>query len=112
MSVQKKKKKKDGEKGGLTYEDASASYSNSSYTDSSGEIDNIPLFVVEGIEENDLGDRAKDNTSSSKTESGSKFRMIEDFATWQMVIRLDVVGVNAKWIIYSPSQATASKIKA
>ena len=81
-------------------------------SDSSGEIDSIPLFVAEGTEENDLGDHAKENSSPSETESGSKFRMNEDFATWQRIIYLDVVRANAEWIIYSPSQAAVSEIKA
>lgn len=102
----------DGEKSGLTCEDASASYSDSSDSDSSGEIDSIPLFAAEGTEENDLGDHAKENSSPSETESGSKFRMNEDFATWQRIIRLDAVRANAEWIIYSPSQADVSEIKA
>ncbi|KAL6349201.1 hypothetical protein AAG906_033857 [Vitis piasezkii] len=102
----------DGEKSGLTCEDASASYSDSSDSDSSGEIDSIPLFAAEGTEENDLGDHAKENSSPSETESGSKFRMNEDFATWQRIIRLDAVRANAEWIVYSPSQAAVSEIKA
>ena len=102
----------DGEKSGLTCEDASASYSDSSDSDSSGEIDSIPLFAAEGTEENDLGDHAKENSSPSETESGSKFRMNEDFATWQRIIRLDAVRANAEWIVYSPSQADVSEIKA
>ena len=94
----------DGEKNGLACEDVFASYLDSSNFDSSGEIDSIPLFAAEWTKENDLGDHAKENSSPSEIENGSKFRMNEDFATWQMIIRLDVVRVNAEWIIYSPSQ--------
>ena len=65
-------------------------------SNSSREIDNIPLFVAEGTEENDLGDHAKENSFPSKIESGSKFRMNEDFATWQRIICLDVVRANAE----------------
>ncbi|CBI34582.3 unnamed protein product, partial [Vitis vinifera] len=35
-----------------------------------------------------------------------------NFATWQRIIRLDAVRANAEWIIYSPSQAAVSEIKA
>ena len=38
--------------------------------------------------------------------------MNEDFARWQWIIHLDVVRANAEWIIYSPSQAAVSEIKA
>ena len=101
----------DGDKSGLTCEDASASYSDSSDSDSSGEIDNIPLFAADGTDENDLGDHVKENPSP-ETESGSIVRMNEDFATWQRIIRLDAVRANAEWITYSPSQAAVSEIKA
>lgn len=37
---------------------------------------------------------------------------VEDFATWQRIIRLDAIRANAEWIIYCPSQASVSEVKA
>ncbi|XP_062204960.1 rab GTPase-activating protein 22-like [Phragmites australis] len=39
-------------------------------------------------------------------------RTIEDFETWQRIIRLDAVRANDEWVSYSPSQAAVSREKA
>lgn len=39
-------------------------------------------------------------------------KTIEDFETWQRIIRLDAVRANDEWVSYSPSQAAVSKEKA
>lgn len=104
---------RDDEKSGVTCEGASAGDTESSDSDSSEEPDNSQSFIAtEGTEENDLGETAKEDTSSSNTENKSKFHSAEDFATWQRIIRLDAVRANDEWINYSPSQAGVSLMKA
>ncbi|KAL1556407.1 hypothetical protein AAHA92_12034 [Salvia divinorum] len=37
---------------------------------------------------------------------------VEDFVTWQRIIRLDAIRANAEWVIYSPCQVSVSEEKA
>eukprot|EP00249_Psilotum_nudum_P018953 c27035_g1_i1 orf=359-1843(-) len=46
-------------------------------------------------------DKAKIHLNSMKA--------IEEFTTWQRIIRLDAVRMNAEWIPYSPSQANVTR---
>ncbi|KAH7421957.1 hypothetical protein KP509_13G083500 [Ceratopteris richardii] len=46
-------------------------------------------------------DNAEPNVGNSKA--------TEDFTTWQRIIRLDAVRMNAEWIPYSPSQANVTE---
>jgi hypothetical protein len=39
-------------------------------------------------------------------------RTIEDFETWQRIIRLDAVRANNEWVSYAPSQAAVTREKA
>jgi hypothetical protein len=39
-------------------------------------------------------------------------RTVEDFDTWQRIIRLDAVRANDEWVSYSPSQAAVTREKA
>ncbi|KAF8722408.1 hypothetical protein HU200_022523 [Digitaria exilis] len=39
-------------------------------------------------------------------------RAVEDFETWQRIIRLDAVRANDEWVSYSPSKASVSREKA
>nr|BAJ94067.1 predicted protein [Hordeum vulgare subsp. vulgare] len=39
-------------------------------------------------------------------------RTVEDFETWQRIIRLDAVRANNEWVSYSPSQAAVTREKA
>ncbi|XP_024170331.1 rab GTPase-activating protein 22 isoform X1 [Rosa chinensis] len=103
----------DGEKSGVTCEDASAGDTESTDSDSSEDADiTRPLLATEGTEENCVDDNAKENSSVSNTENRRKSYTAEDYATWQRIIRLDAVRANDEWIIYSPSQADVSEIKA
>ncbi|KAK9275672.1 hypothetical protein L1049_022939 [Liquidambar formosana] len=102
----------DDEKSGLTCEGVSAGDTESSDSDSSEETEIQPFLAADATEENDLDEDPKENSSPSKAEGGSKSHTAEDFSTWQRIIRLDAVRANAEWIIYSPSQASVSEIKA
>lgn len=103
----------DGEKSGVTCEDASAGDSESTDSDSSEDADiTRPLLTTEGTEENNVDDKATENSSVANTENRRKSHTAEDYATWQRIIRLDAVRANDEWIIYSPTQADVSEIKA
>ncbi|XP_059442679.1 rab GTPase-activating protein 22-like isoform X3 [Corylus avellana] len=111
----------DGDKSGLTCEDASAGDTESTDSDSSEESeDTQPLLATKRTEENDVDEPAKENLSPFNieamsppdTESKSKSHSVEDFANWQRIIRLDALRANDEWIIYSPSQAAVSETKA
>lgn len=103
----------DGEKSGVTFEDASAGDTESTVSDSSEDADMTrPLLATDGTEEHHVDDSAKENSSLSNTENRRKSHTAEDFSTWQRIIRLDAVRANDEWIIYSPSQADVSEMKA
>ncbi|KAL5831397.1 hypothetical protein ACOSQ4_016751 [Xanthoceras sorbifolium] len=103
----------EGDKSVLTCEGASPGDSESTDSDSSEDPESIPLLSTEGGEGSEgFLNNANEDSSSSKTESKSKTHTDEDFATWQRIIRLDAVRANSEWIIYSPSQAAVSEIKA
>ncbi|XP_050379035.1 rab GTPase-activating protein 22 isoform X2 [Argentina anserina] len=106
--------KGDVEKSGVTCEDASAGDSESTDSDSSDDVDiTRPLLTTEGTGENNVDDKVTtENSSVSNTENKRKSHTAEDYATWQRIIRLDAVRANDEWIIYSPSQADVSEIKA
>ncbi|GAY64786.1 hypothetical protein CUMW_236170 [Citrus unshiu] len=94
----------------LTCEDASAGDTESTDSDSSEDLENIPLLSAEGAEARH--ENPKESSSLSKADGNSKFYTDEDFATWQRIIRLDAVRANSEWTIYSPSQAAVSEMKA
>ncbi|KAF8028030.1 hypothetical protein BT93_E0827 [Corymbia citriodora subsp. variegata] len=101
------------EKSGLMHEAASAGDSDSTDSDSSEEIVNIPHFLpTEEAEESDISELTEERSSVPATETKTKIHSDEDFATWQRIIRLDALRANADWIIYSPSQASVSEMKA
>ncbi|KAM1585155.1 rab GTPase-activating protein 22-like isoform X2 [Malus sylvestris] len=103
----------DGEKSGVTCEDPYAAYTESTDSDSSEESDiTRPLLSTDVTEENYVDDKTKESSSPSNIENKPKVHSAEDFATWQKIIRLDAVRANDEWIIYSPSQADVSEIKA
>ena len=111
----------DGDKSGLTCEDASAGDTESTDSDSSDEPEDMqPLLATKGTEENYLDESAKENSSSTdlenkspfNTENKSKSFNAENFAKWQRIMRLDALRANDEWIPYSTSQAAVSEIKA
>ncbi|BFG32076.1 hypothetical protein CerSpe_183470 [Prunus speciosa] len=104
----------DDEKSGVTCEDACAGGETESTDSDSSEDADItrPLLATEVTGENYVDDSAKESSSPSIIENKSKSHTAEDFATWQKIIRLDAVRANDEWIIYSPSQADVSEIKA
>ncbi|VVA36438.1 PREDICTED: GTPase-activating [Prunus dulcis] len=104
----------DDEKSGVTCEDACAGGKTESTDSDSSEDADItrPLLATEVTGENYVDDSAKESSSPSIIENKSKSHTAEDFVTWQRIIRLDAVRANDEWIIYSPSQAAVSEIKA
>ncbi|XP_020586486.1 uncharacterized protein LOC110028823 isoform X2 [Phalaenopsis equestris] len=51
-------------------------------------------------------------TSSLKSNASKSTQTVEDFTTWQRIIRLDAVRANAEWVIHSPAQAAVTEEKA
>ncbi|KAG9452603.1 hypothetical protein H6P81_005507 [Aristolochia fimbriata] len=90
--------REDDDKSGLTQIDAFAAETESSDSESSVEEPETPPEPLEEVDPKD-----------SKT---SKSHTVEDFETWQRIIRLDAVRANAEWVIYSPSQASVSEARA
>ncbi|XP_039045939.1 small G protein signaling modulator 1-like [Hibiscus syriacus] len=92
-----------------TSADVSARNSESSDSDSSEDPEAIPGSpFLDGREENDPDVSSKRNFSRSSSEWLSKRHAIEDFSTWQRIIRLDAIRANAEWTSHSPSQAAVS----
>ncbi|MBA0773516.1 hypothetical protein Gotri_008788 [Gossypium trilobum] len=93
-------------------QDACTGETESSDSDSSEEDENTPLLSSEIIEENDIHKDDNGSSSPSQIEGRSATPTDEDFATWRRIILLDAVRANDDWIIYSPSQASVSTMKA
>lgn len=58
------------------------------------------------------GNMELENELSKAARPVKSARTIEDFDTWQRIIRLDAVRANDEWVSYSPSQAEVSREKA
>lgn len=83
----------------------------SSDSDTSEELeDTTPLLGQQEAEESDIDEQVE--SYFNKSLSMPRTQTVEDFATWQRIIRLDAIRANSEWIMYSPSQATVSAIKA
>ncbi|KAL3521692.1 hypothetical protein ACH5RR_019841 [Cinchona calisaya] len=87
--------------------DASVVYdTDSSDSDSSEDPEVSQTFPsTESQEESDPHMQSKEDSSPLKTEVQSKLKNIEDFTSWQRIIRLDAIRANGEWISYSPTQA-------
>lgn len=64
------------------------------------------LLGHEDLEETDRDEHA------GRSESSLPSNRVEDFATWQRIIRVDAIRANDEWIAYSPSQAAVCEAKA
>ncbi|CAM8933365.1 unnamed protein product [Rhodiola kirilowii] len=90
----------------ITDGDTSFQNADSSYSDSSEEsVTILESPFREDWEENKLDTSSKDPSPSFRTEQKPTLN-IEDFTTWQRIIRLDAVRANSEWIEYAPSQVT------
>ncbi|XP_072968610.1 rab GTPase-activating protein 22-like isoform X1 [Typha angustifolia] len=99
------------DKSGITYVDSYAAETESSDSESSDEEDpeSIALSSIERSSDHDL---TYTRSASFKVDFFNSNRTSEDFATWQRIIRLDAIRVDAEWILHSPHQATISEEKA
>ncbi|KAL3524442.1 hypothetical protein ACH5RR_017276 [Cinchona calisaya] len=94
--------------------DASLVYesdSSDSYSSEDPEISQT-LPSTESREENDPDLPAKEESTPSKTEVQSKLQNLEDFASWQRIIRLDAIRATGEWISYSPARGAVQDERA
>lgn len=70
------------------------------------EQESVPRYSNTG------GNMEIDNELSKAARPVKSARTIEDFETWQRIIRLDAVRANDEWASYSPSQAAVCREKA
>ncbi|XP_040384078.1 rab GTPase-activating protein 22 [Oryza brachyantha] len=70
------------------------------------EQESIPRYSSTG------GNMENDSELSKAARPVKAARALEDFETWQRIIRLDAVRANDEWTSYSPSQAVVSREKA
>ncbi|KAK4480530.1 hypothetical protein RD792_013606 [Penstemon davidsonii] len=89
-----------------------ASDSESSDSDSDDPEVSQTFNFTESMEDNDHNQPSNEDLSPSETEVQSEPRSMDDFATWQRIIRLDAIRANGEWIGYSRVQATVSDAKA
>ncbi|CAN0922692.1 Rab GTPase-activating protein 22 [Linum grandiflorum] len=92
--------------------DASAQNTESSDTESSEDSVVIQATAAENREDTDANVSSKEDTSPSGSGILSMDKAVEDFATWQRIIRVDALRANPEWIPYSPSQASISEARA
>ncbi|KAK1325243.1 hypothetical protein QJS10_CPA01g02493 [Acorus calamus] len=93
------------DRSGLINMDSTAADTESSGTETSIEDDN---------EDSDVTQSAAEGSEEKRVppkENISKGQILEDFTTWQRIIRLDAIRANDEWIVYSPAQATVSEAK-
>ncbi|CDP12222.1 unnamed protein product [Coffea canephora] len=101
----------DGDHSGIANENASEPETASTDSESSEDPEETqPFFAQEGTEKSyiDEGSECCHHKSAGTLQPPAS----EDFATWQRIIRLDAVRANGEWVIYSPSQASVSEVKA
>ncbi|KAL6905199.1 hypothetical protein ACP4OV_002800 [Aristida adscensionis] len=67
------------------------------------EQESIPRYSSKG------GNMENDSELCNAARPVKSVRTIEDFETWQRIIRLDAVRANDEWVSYSPSQAAVSR---
>lgn len=97
--------------GEITNENVSEAETDSLDSDSSEDLDDTkPLLTSMEIEDNNLYEPVYSALGNLTTRPVSY--KVEDFATWQRIIRLDAIRANAEWVIYSPCQASVSEEKA
>ncbi|KAL3838035.1 hypothetical protein ACJIZ3_022626 [Penstemon smallii] len=89
-----------------------ASDSESSDSDSDDPEVSQTFNFTESMEDNDHNQPSNEDLSPSEMEVQSEPRSMDDFATWQRIIRLDAIRANGEWIGYSRVQATVSDAKA
>ncbi|XP_024994708.1 GTPase-activating protein gyp7-like isoform X4 [Cynara cardunculus var. scolymus] len=96
----------------ITCKSDTGAESESSDSDSSEEADDMhPSPTPEKVtDETDINRHLKDD-SDTGGKNPIPYRS-ESFSTWQRIIRLDAIRANDEWIVYTPSQAAVSLIKA
>ncbi|KAL9275012.1 Rab GTPase-activating protein 22-like protein [Drosera capensis] len=93
----------------VTCEDDPDAVTDSSDSESYEEDENEPFLTAEENMRNDLFDRT---SASPSFESRLKSCSLEEFASWQRIIRLDAARANDEWVVYSTAQASVSETKA
>ncbi|KAH6790675.1 Ypt/Rab-GAP domain of gyp1p superfamily protein [Perilla frutescens var. frutescens] len=102
---------KEGDYSEIMNENISEAETDSSDSDSSEDLgDTKSLLTSTETEDSNRYEPVYSALGSFKTRPVSY--KVEDFATWQRIIRLDAIRANAEWVIYSPSQASVSEAKA
>ncbi|KAJ6414974.1 hypothetical protein OIU84_003887 [Salix udensis] len=87
--------------------------STDSDSDSSEEPEIANSFpATECTGENDYDLPSRENSSPFETKSRLNLLKDEGFVTLQRTMCVDAVGANGEWIMYSPSQAAESEMKA
>ncbi|KAJ6326538.1 hypothetical protein OIU78_013607 [Salix suchowensis] len=82
-------------------------------SDSSEEPEIANSFpATEFTGENDYDLPSRENSSPFETKSRLNLLKDEGFVTWQRTMCVDAVRANGEWIMYSPSQAAVSEMKA
>ncbi|KAJ6388443.1 hypothetical protein OIU77_026920 [Salix suchowensis] len=82
-------------------------------SDSSEEPEIANSFpATEFTGENDCDLPSRENSSPFETKSRLNLLKDEGFVTWQRIMCVDAVRANGEWIMYSPSQAAVSEMKA
>ncbi|GAB4858097.1 hypothetical protein Ancab_015999 [Ancistrocladus abbreviatus] len=93
----------ESDKSGLICEGGSGVVSESSDYESSEEGEKTSFLTTE-----EIGRRNLHENPPPPAESSLKSFSLEDFASWQRIIRLDAARANDEWVIYSPAQAAVS----
>ncbi|KAL1568783.1 rab GTPase-activating protein 22-like isoform X1 [Salvia divinorum] len=95
----------------ITNENVSEAETDTLDSDSSDDLeDTKPLITSMEIEDDNLYEPVYSALGNLITRPVSY--KVEDYATWQRIIRLDAIRANAEWVIYSPCQASVSEEKA
>ncbi|KAK1258397.1 hypothetical protein QJS04_geneDACA006991 [Acorus gramineus] len=99
------------DRSGLTNMDTTVADTESSGAESSiEEEDSVTMqSAIQGSENSETDHSNSPAQMLPFKEKISEGQIVEDFSTWQRIIRLDAVRANAEWIIYSPAQATVSE---
>lgn len=85
---------------------------NESSVEDNSNVDKFSAIIKDSHQEENTSADIEHKVDRIKRLKETRPQALEDFRTWQRIIRLDAVRMNADWVPYSPSQANVTEEEA
>uniref|UniRef100_A0A0D6R3V2 Rab-GAP TBC domain-containing protein n=1 Tax=Araucaria cunninghamii TaxID=56994 RepID=A0A0D6R3V2_ARACU len=85
---------------------------NESAVEDNSNLDNFSATLKDNLREEKASSDMEYKVASIERLKELRPKGLEDYSTWQRIIRLDAVRTNAEWVPYSPSQANVTEEEA